>query len=275
MARPKMKFTPDEARSLTYEFWTKTRDLKFCERNLSQLTRHNKFERAEEARRTIDALQTTVSASRRDGQELLLPLDFPEQVRGWIETQISEAGWKRLLATRRQRDAACKRRAGSVVDNMGPYYWGLLAEKLGVDKKELLNRIPAWLYHDDDGKAAFETFAHDVKGEQHTAGLKLLVEVFELGQEAVRRALYGSGTHKSNPEQARSRDCYRDAFFAGKPKLLQLSKAFKQMPAEARLHKIARVVELNGKTLLESAATGNVKELLAGFVSSCDDDATV
>lgn len=112
---------------------------------------------------------------------------------------------------------------------------------------------------------------HDVKGEQHTAGLKLLVEVFELGQEAVRRALYGSGTHKSNPEQARSRDCYRDAFFAGKPKLLQLSKAFKQMPAEARLHKIARVVELNGKTLLESAATGNVKELLEGFVSSCDE----
>lgn len=275
MARPKMKFTPDEATSLTNEFWTKTRDSEFCARHLSQMTMRSAYERAEEAKRSIEVLQEIVRASYSYGvnrQTTPLPLDFPEQVRGWIETHISEDGWKRLLATRRQREAERKRRAGSVEETMGPYYWGLLAEKLGIDKKELLNRIPAWLYHDEDGKAAFETFAHDVKGEQHIAGLKLLGQVFELGQDAVKRAVFGSAAHKGNPEQARSRSGYRDAFFAGKPKLVQLSKAFKKMPAEARLRKIASpAAELNGKSLLEIAATGSVKKALEGFVSSCDD----
>lgn len=270
MARPKMKFTPEEAESLVGELWTKIRDEEFCEQHLVPIPVSGGYEKKQEALRSMDALQKTAAASYSwKDQATPLPLDFPEQVRGWIETYITEAGWKRLLATRRQSKAARKRR--TTRDEkvfMGPYYWELLAKELGIDKKELLAAIPAWLYHDDEGKAAFKTFTAQVHKEQIKAGTTLLAKVFELDARTVKTAVFESVAFK--PE--RERELYRAAALAGKPKLVQLSKAFKKMPAAARLRKIASpAVELKGKSLLEIAATGSVKEALEGFVSSCDD----
>lgn len=270
MARPKMKFTLEEAALLVDELYTRTQDYKFCEEHLVQLL-NDEYEKKRDALISLGALQKIVAASYswRGDKAAPLPLGFTEQVRGWIETYITEVGWKRLLATRRQRAVARKRRMAGVteLEFIGPYYWGLLADELGLDKKELVNKIAVWLRHDDDGKAAFKKFTLQVHTEQNKAGVTLLAEVFELDARLVRTAVLESVGLK--PE--RERELYRAAALAGKPKLVQLSKAFKKMPAEARLCKIASpAAELDGKSLLEIAATGNVTEALEGFVSSSD-----
>jgi hypothetical protein len=269
MARPKKKLTTEEAKSLTYELWTRLRDCDFGERNLTGLTIDTRTEKTQEATRSIEALLNMVSASYdydRDGRVTPLPVDFPLQVQEWIETYITADGWKRLSANLRQREATSKlRMKRSQRARMGPYFWGMLTAQLDIDKEELLNKLSEWLYLTESGQHAFRIFTYLVHLDQRREGKALLAEVFELDAHVVNQAACEAIGCKRH-ERAVERAVYMPAALAGKPKLLQLSRAFKKLPARDRLCTIAApATGRKGQSLLQIAATGSVKEALEGY----------
>lgn len=139
--------------------------------------------------------------------------------------------------------------------------WGDLAKELGLDKKELLSLLPAWFQREDKGKAAFKAFSATVHADQERKGLELLVEVFQLTVNEVRKTLFEAAGFIPAIEK----EFLRFAHLAGKPKLVQLSTVLKAKPHVDQLKTLVTVegeVEGKLKLLIELAATGTMESSL-------------
>jgi hypothetical protein len=221
--------------------------------------------RTTEARDKLEPLydMATKSRSWRDNPET-----FPEEAcvrfREWLETFFTPEAWTRYQAARRQRKVSRKkhsdyeRRETTVALKSHPSYeLGELAKELGIDKKELLNKLPSWFMWDDKGKAAFQAFGTSVRVEQRAKGLKLLEEVFPLAAHEVKLVVFQA----VGLDPVRERELHRFAHLAGKPRLTKLSKVLRAQAPRDQLNTLV-TVKHQDKLLLELAATGGMATAL-------------
>ena len=278
MARPKMKFEPEVAVELIRELGSKIDDYEFCCGVLVK-EQDSRYPDSYEAKKALEPL-IALADKARTWKPNVEP--FPdagcELLRQWLETYVTPQGWQRVMAAKRQRKASQKKRHGSydnretmVAMQAHPSYeLGELAKELGLDKKELLSRLPSWFMWDDKGKAAFQTFGTTVRTEQRAEGLKLLEAVFPLAAHQVKRIVFEA----ADLEPARERELYRFAFLAGKARLTKLAKVLKALSAQEQL-KALTASEQGSEPLLELAATGKMAEVLEALGASGEEDPLV
>lgn len=278
MARPKMKFEPEKAVELIREFGSKIDDYEFCSGVLvKEPDSHHPA--SHEAKKALEPLIELADKARpwRPNFEPF-PEDGCELLRQWLETYVTPAGWQRVLAAKRQRKASQKKHHGSydnrettVAMQAHPSYeLGELAKELGLDKKELLSRLPSWLMWDEKGKAAFQAFGATVRTEQRAEGLKLLEAVFPLAAHQVKRIVFEA----AGLEPVRERELYRFAFLAGKARLTKLTKVLKARPPQEQLKALV-ASERGSKPLLELLATEGMAKVLEALGATGSEDPLV
>lgn len=93
--------------------------------------------------------------------------DAVAELRGWILANLTDAGWKRLQATRRKADHARNNRAGKFEERlmqmrttiMGAHLLKGIADEYELDRSDLVDKLAHWLTYEDSGKAAVKRFA--------------------------------------------------------------------------------------------------------------------
>jgi hypothetical protein len=88
-----------------------------------------------------------------------------EPLKAWLEQSLSDAGWRRLLAARRQRVRRAHLRGNGVaaptavalrIDPRVDQRLAALAHASGLDKPAFVDRLSAWLSATTEGAAALE-----------------------------------------------------------------------------------------------------------------------
>jgi len=277
MARPKMKFAPGVAADLIHDLRSKIKDYEFCESVLVKEA-DTDYPAAYEARKSLALLYELADKAHPWKPDFEpFPEEGCERLKQWLEAYVTPQGWQRILAAKRQRKASQKKHHGSyenrettVAMQAHPSYeLGALAKELGLDKKELLSRLPSWFLWDEKGKLAFEAFGTTVRLEQMAQGLKLLEEVFLLTTHQVKRVVLEA----VDRDLAREQELLRLACFAGKPRLIRLTKALKAVPAQEQLTALV-IVKHKDKLLLELAATGEMDAVLEALGTSSTEELT-
>jgi len=156
MARPIKIFSIEEATSITRNLWLKSNssDWYDFEKNLrtvdgetassEQLTKISN-----KAKKTLNVLQNSEDKEAS-----------PVALRNWIDTYLSEAGWKRVQAAMRQHKSAIKNRdALTKMQKEASWDFGYLAEAQGMTKKDYLSALAGWLVNSEAGKKAAKAFA--------------------------------------------------------------------------------------------------------------------
>jgi len=260
-----MKFEPDAAADLIHDLRSKIDDDELCE---SALVRGvgSPYSAAYEARKSLEPLYALADKARPWKPDFEpFPEEGCERLRQWLEAYVTPKGWQRILAAKRQRKARQKKHRGSyenretaVAMQAHPSHeLGELAKELGIDKKELLSRLPSWFMRDEKGKVAFKAFGTTVHLEQIVQSLKLLEDVFQLTAYQVKRIVFEA----VDLDTVRERELLRLAYLAGNPRLTRLAKALKALPAQEQLKTLV-TVKHRGKLLLELAATGEMDAVL-------------
>ena len=115
MARPKMKFEPEAAYKLVGELYHKLNELSFCEGNLNRGP--DRIPLVDEAREAFKPLRDIFDKSAPWSDD---PVPFPAEgcvmLQQWLQTYMSERGWNRMLAAKRQRKASRKSERGPYED---------------------------------------------------------------------------------------------------------------------------------------------------------------
>jgi hypothetical protein len=160
MARPKMKFGPAVAVELISDLRSKLDDYEFCKGILVKNPASPNFA-SYEAKAALMPLYELVEKSHPWLPNFEpFPEEGCERLRKWLEAYVTPKGWQRLLAAKRQRKASQKKQNGSydnrettVALHVFPSHeLGELAKTLGIDKKELLSRLPSWFKRDEAGR---------------------------------------------------------------------------------------------------------------------------
>lgn len=94
-----------------------------------------------------------------------VPPERIEPLKAWLEQSLSDAGWRRLLAARRQRVRRAHLRGGAAatpaavalrIDPQVDQRLAALARASGLDKPAFVDRLSAWLSATSEGAAALE-----------------------------------------------------------------------------------------------------------------------
>lgn len=278
MARPKMKFKPEKAVELIREIGSKIDDYEFCSRALVKAPDSHHPE-SHDAKKALEPLIELADKARHWKPNFKpFPEEGCELLRQWLEAYVTPQGWQRTLAAMRQRKASKKKHSGSydnrettVAMQAHPSYeLGELAKELGLDKKELLSRLPGWFMWDEKGKAAFQAFGTTVRIEQQASGLKLLEDVFPLAAHRVRLIVFEA----AGLVPVRERELHQFAFLAGKARLTKLTKVLKALPVDEQLKKLV-TEKHQEKLILELAATGGMTAVLQALGASGEEDPLV
>lgn len=165
MARPIKTFSTEEAVNLIRQFWLKSRGLDWgdFEKNLRIDAALNGEEKREQL--------TETSASAKKALEVLInALDkeaAPAALRAWIDTYLSETGWKRVQAAMRQHKSAIKNRdLLTKIDKESSWDFGYLAKEAGLTKKDYLSKLARWMLNDKTGQNAAAAFAASHKSKE-------------------------------------------------------------------------------------------------------------
>ena len=158
MARPQKIFSPDEATNLIRTFWLKSRGLEWLdfEKNLRidpALTGDSKREQ----------LTTIGGAAKTALDQLINARDqeaAPAALRAWIDTYLSETGWKRIQAAQRQKKSTHSNRdLLTKMSKESSWDFAHLAEAAGLTKKDYLSQLARWMLNQNAGKKAAAAFA--------------------------------------------------------------------------------------------------------------------
>lgn len=195
MARPKMKFTPDEALSLINEFTLGLRDLHFCEKNL--LAEADKWPGSTmlDAQKAFEPLAAMAYAARnwRNNPEPLTE-ESSALLKKWITTWVSPEGWTRLLAARRQRNLK-NRQTGSqkvtpvAAPDRAAHLLSEMAQAAGMNRSVFVDKLVIHLCRDTEGRTFIKQFNLKLLAEQREEGHQMLLEVFGETKEHYERIL--------------------------------------------------------------------------------------
>ena len=275
MARPRMKFEPETAVELIHELRSKIDDYDFCEKVLVREGPDSRHPADYEAKKALAPLTELADKARHWKKDFVpFPEEGCDQLRLWLDTYVTPKGWQRMLAAKRQRKSSKKKHHGSydnretavAIRGTPSYELGELAKELGLDKKELLSRLPSWLMWDEKGKAAFQAFGTSVRTEQRVKGLKLLEEVFPLAAHEVKLVVFQA----VGLDPVRERELHRFAYLAGKARLTKLSKVLRAQSPREQLNTLV-TVKHQDKLLLELAATGGMTTALEALGASREE----
>lgn len=272
MARPKMRFSPDQAVGLVVDLAARLYDTTFTASHIVGAGLYHGADRVKAAAGALQPLQELVHAAskHRNTEPAPLPDDFPEQVKTWISTYLTEDGWRRYQASRRQtkshkaaRRLAFEERPLPVdMPEAAAWRFGELAEELQLERPQLIHELVEWLHADPKGKAALEQFKAKARHKSLVRGWALLGGVFKVTPEEVRGLL----ASVAGPDQDRTAEWTLLALKAGKVRLTKLSRALKDLPVQERFAKlVAPLPEGPHRCLLRLAAKGKVDEALASL----------
>lgn len=158
MARPQKTFSTDEATGLIRQFWLKSRGLEW-----SDFEKNLRSDPALIGVAKREQLTTTGVAAKKALDLLINDRDqdaAPVALRAWIDTYLSDEGWKRIQAARRQKKSAIVNRdLLTKMNKESSWDFGYLAKEAGLSKKDYLSALAGWMLHQDAGRAAAQAFA--------------------------------------------------------------------------------------------------------------------
>lgn len=168
MARPTKTFTPDEAAHLIRTLWLKSRssDWYDFEKNLRVAPDLIGEAKREQLTKTsaaaMQALDVLMNSRDRDVTQVVVPA----ALRAWIDTYLSDEGWKRIQAARRQRKSSiAKRDLLTKMSKESSWGFAYLAEAAGMTKKDYLSQLSHWMIHHDAGRRVAAAFAASLKSK--------------------------------------------------------------------------------------------------------------
>lgn len=273
MARPRMRFTDDQAIGLVIELGHRMEDRSFTVRNLrpdNGLQRDHPAVRARQALLPLQA-QVNAAAAYNGVNTVPVPAEFAEQVRSWICTHLTDEGWRRLQATLRQRKAHRTARCLPFEQRLTPVdmpelaavRFGRMAEDVGLERSQLLVELVTWLQRENKGRAALAAFTAQALDKSLPRAWALLAEVFKVSPRQVRGLLASA---LGGDSQDRTAEIGLLVLRAGKVRLTALCRALKQLPASERFPRmLAPLPELGGRCLLHQAAEGKLDGALAAL----------
>ena len=122
-----------------------------------------------------------------DALTKLQPADAPGEVRSWIDTYLSDAGWTRIQAAMRQNKAAFKNHRARMASDGGKrevitkistdadWEFGEYAKLAKLPKKDYISLLAKWLTKTDSGcKAHKQFFAYAELEAKIKAGQKVI-----------------------------------------------------------------------------------------------------
>ena len=115
----------------------------------------------------LNGLAELRHAARREpgGAPPPVPPERVEPLKAWLEQSLSDAGWRRLLAARRQRVRRAHLRGNGAsaptavalrIDPQVDQRLAALAHASGLDKPAFVDRLSAWLSATAEGAAALD-----------------------------------------------------------------------------------------------------------------------
>jgi hypothetical protein len=157
MARPIKIFSSEESMNLIRTFWLKSRssDWYDFEKNL-QVTEVSGISNREQLTKISadakTALDDLMNANDKDAA--------PAAIRAWIDTYLSETGWKRIQAAKRQKKIALSNRdLLTKMNKESSWDFSHLAEAAGLTKKDYLSQLAGWMINDKTGQKAAAAFS--------------------------------------------------------------------------------------------------------------------
>lgn len=157
MARPIKTFSSDESMNLIRTLWLKSNssDWYDFEKNL-QVTEVPGISKREQL--------TKISADAKTALDVLMKANdnaaAPVAIRAWIDTYLSETGWKRVQAAMRQHKSAVKNRdLLTKISKESSWDFSHLAEAAGLTKKDYLSQLANWMINDKIGQQAAAAFS--------------------------------------------------------------------------------------------------------------------
>ena len=158
MARPIKTFSTEEAMNLIRQFWLKSRSFEWIdfEKNLRidpALTGDSKREQLTKISNAAKlAIEVLMNAKDKEAA--------PAAIRAWIDTYLSETGWKRIQAAQRQKKSAgSNRNLLTKMEKESSWDFSHLAETAGLTKKDYLSQLARWMLNQNAGKKAAAAFA--------------------------------------------------------------------------------------------------------------------
>lgn len=257
MARPKMKFTPQEAVSIINSIAVRLLDSSWCDNHLVKEPGSTYLAATFDARKAFEPLVEMAQSTR----EVLTrtPTPFPDEgctrLREWLTTWLTPEGWTRFLAARRQR--SLKRKKSSVssgretavdMPDMSAYYLLKMATRVGLDRKTYIEKLVSYLEYDEDGRKALEQFERSIRSAQKQEARDLLQQAFSCEAVQVGDAL----------SQIQDREAALTAARAlGKAKLVRLAAwAKKQSDKSPLLLALMPHTDFDGKSPLIALSLG-------------------
>jgi macrodomain Ter protein organizer (MatP/YcbG family) len=158
MARPIKTFSTEEAMNLIRQFWLKSRSFEWIdfEKNLRidpALTGDSKREQLTKISNAAKlAIEVLMNAKDKEAA--------PAAIRAWIDTYLSETGWKRIQAAQRQKKSAgSNRNLLTKMEKESSWDFSHLAKEAGLSKKDYLSQLAGWMLNDKTGQQAAASFS--------------------------------------------------------------------------------------------------------------------
>lgn len=158
MARPQKTFSSEEAAYLIRHFWLKSRGLEWIdfEKNLRIKPSLINDERREQLTETSVAAKQALDVLMNSKDKEAAPA----ALRTWIDTYLSETGWKRIQAAQRQKKSTGRNRdLLTKISKESSWDFSHLAEAAGLTKKDYLSQLARWMLNQNAGKKAAAAFA--------------------------------------------------------------------------------------------------------------------
>lgn len=163
MAREKVQLDAATAKSIGRQLVERLEEYGIPERDL---VHGRDFDKSWAARKELKAIVEKIDAliSYREEPKAGWE-DAVAELRSWILANMTDAGWKRLQATRRK--AAQDRKNTIKFDrpmqmrttSMGAHLLKQIADEYQVDRYDLVDKLSHWLTYEDSGRAALKRFA--------------------------------------------------------------------------------------------------------------------
>lgn len=157
MARPAKTFKPEKARSIVISLSGKLLDYDFVHKNL---VRHEPellhLQGKPSAKAALEPLYEVAK------YRSLVPFEDKHcaQLKDWVSTYMTEEGWVRFLAARRQQSrkhSSDVPRALSTT-RMARYSLAKMAEEAGTTRVKFVDALVDWLEYDTEGERALAAF---------------------------------------------------------------------------------------------------------------------
>jgi hypothetical protein len=164
MARERVQLDAETAKSIGKQLVERMEEYGAAERDLV----HRDFDKSWQARQELKAIAERIDKllpwreEPKEGWEVAVA-----DLRSWILANMTDEGWKRLQAARRQAAKVRRNKAGGYekrlvqirTTTMGAYRLKDIADEYQVDRAELLDKLSEWLSYEVSGKAALKRFA--------------------------------------------------------------------------------------------------------------------